>query len=78
MPERCVTGGRLLCAVPDGGTAAAPVETGAAADNKNRRGNTPDVVIEVAVAMMMILAGDIVVRPGRRVPKALRSGCLAG
>jgi hypothetical protein len=35
-------------------------------------------VVKVAVAMMMILESDIVVRPGRRVPKALRSGCLAG
>ena len=39
----------------DGCTAAAPVETGAAADNKNRRGNAPGVVVKVAVAMMLVL-----------------------
>ena len=53
----------------NGCTAAAPVETGAAADNKNRRGNAPGVVVKVTVAMMFILNGVIVVRPGRGVPR---------
>lgn len=69
MPGRCVTEGLLRCAVPDGCTTAAPVETSAAADNKNRRLNAPGGVVKVAVAMMMILAGGIVVRPGRGVPR---------
>jgi hypothetical protein len=54
-PEECAIGAGSLEAVPNGCTAAAQVETGAAADNKNRRGNAPGGVVKVAAAMMLIL-----------------------
>jgi hypothetical protein len=68
-PSRRAIGDGTPQAMPNGCASAAPVETGAAADNKNRRGNAPGGVVKVAAAMMVIPSTDIVVRPGRGVPR---------